>query len=396
MDEALQKIKQNMLDKEILLSSFACKSEKAIKLQDEEDDMRPDFFKDIDRIIHSLGYTRYIDKTQVFSFIQNDHITHRVLHVQLVAKIARTIGRSLNLNEDLIEAIALGHDIGHTPFGHTGEKFLNDICKREGIGYFCHNAQSVRVLKDLENLNITVQTLDGILAHNGEILQNVYAPDFSKTKEQFIEDLDNVFNTENYSKKVKSMTLEGCVVRISDIIAYIGRDIEDAIIVGAIKRSDLPYYITRVLGNNNSKIVDTLVKDIIINSQGKNYIELSKDVFDALMELKRWNYKNIYESEMATGHNNVLENLFNNLYEAYLERINNINYLTRIEIEENIDKSEKIFYEFLNNKTIEYLENTDKRRIIIDYIAGQTDKFFLSECEKYVYGFRNNMLQTLH
>lgn len=392
MDETLQKIKQNMLDKEILLASFACKSEQAIKLQDEPDDMRPDFFKDIDRIIHSLGYTRYIDKTQVFSFIQNDHITHRVLHVQLVAKIARTIGRSLNLNEDLIEAIALGHDIGHTPFGHTGEKFLNNICKREGIGYFCHNAQSVRVLKDLENLNITVQTLDGILAHNGEILQNIYAPDFSKTKEKFIEDLDNVFNIENHSKKVKSMTLEGCVVRISDIIAYIGRDIEDAIIVGAIKRRDLPAFITKVLGNNNSKIVDTLVKDVIISSQGKQHLELSKDVFDALMELKRWNYKNIYESEMATGHNNVLENLFNNLFDAYVERINSINYLSKIEIDEFTEQSDKIFYGFLNNKTIEYLENTDKRRIIIDYIAGQTDKFFLSECEKHVYGFRADML----
>lgn len=392
MDKALQKIKQNMLDKEILLSSFACKSEKAIKLQEEVDDMRPDFFKDIDRIIHSLGYTRYIDKTQVFSFIQNDHITHRVLHVQLVAKIARTIGRSLNLNEDLIEAVALGHDIGHTPFGHTGEKFLNEICKKEGIGYFCHNAQGVRVLKDLENLNITVQTLDGILAHNGELLQNVYTPDLSKTKEQFIEDLDNVMNIENYSRKVKSMTLEGCVVRISDIIAYIGRDIEDAIILGAIKRSDLPYYITKVIGNTNSKIVDTLVKDIIINSQGKRHIELSKEVFEALMELKHWNYKNIYESEIATANNNILENLFNNLYEAYLERMNNINYLFKIEIDESTEQSDKIFYEFLNHKSREYLENTDKRRIIIDYMAGQTDKFFLSECEKYVYGFRADMM----
>lgn len=392
MNEILQKIKQNMLDKEILLSSYACKSEKAIKLLDEEDDMRPDFFKDIDRIIHSLGYTRYIDKTQVFSFIQNDHITHRVLHVQLVAKIARTIGRSLNLNEDLIEAIALGHDIGHTPFGHTGEKFLNDICKREGIGYFCHNAQSVRVLKDLENLNITVQTLDGILAHNGEILQNVYKPDFAKTEEQFIEDLDNVFNVENYSKKVKSMTLEGCVVRISDIIAYIGRDIEDAIIVGAIKRSDIPYYITRVLGNTNSKIVDTLVKDIIINSQEKRHIELSKEVFEALMELKHWNSKNIYESEITTANNNVLKNLFNNLFDAYFEKINSINYLAKIEIDEYTEQSDKVFYDFLNHKTREYLENTDKRRIIIDYIAGQTDKFFLSECEKHVYGFRAEML----
>lgn len=390
MDETLQKIKQNMLDKEILLASYACKSEQAIKLLDEPEDMRPSFFKDIDRIIHSLGYTRYIDKTQVFSFVQNDHITHRVLHVQLVAKIARTIGRSLNLNEDLIEAIALGHDIGHTPFGHTGEKFLNDICKREGIGYFCHNAQSVRVLKDLENLNITVQTLDGILAHNGEMLQNVYTPDFSKTEEQFIEDLDNVMSVENYSKKVKPMTLESCVVRISDVIAYIGRDIEDAIIVGAIKRSDLPYYITSVLGNTNSKIVDTLVKDIIINSQEKRYIELSKKVFEALMELKHWNYKNIYESEIATKNNNVLENLFNNLYDSYLERINSIDYLDKID--EYTEQLDKVFYDFLKNRTREYLENTDKRRIIVDYIAGQTDKFFLSECEKHVYGFRTDMV----
>ena len=392
MDEKLEKIKQNMLEKEILLASFACKSDKAIKLFEEPDDMRPNFFKDIDRIIHSLAYTRYIDKTQVFSFVQNDHITHRVLHVQLVSKIARTIGRSLNLNEDLIEAIALGHDVGHAPFGHTGEDFLNDICKREQIGYFCHNAQGVRVLKDLENINITVQTLDGILAHNGEILQATYKPDFTKTKEQFIDDLDNTFNVENYSKKIKSMTLEGCVVRISDIIAYIGRDIEDAIIVGAIKRSDIPYYITRVLGNTNSKIVDTLVKDIIINSYGKQYIELSKEVFEALMELKRWNNKNIYESNTATKNHNVLQNLFNNIFDAYMERINNIDYSAMIKIDENAENSDKVFYEFLNNRSRQYLQNTDKRRIIIDYIAGQTDKFFLSECEKHVYGFRADML----
>ena len=392
MEENLQKIKQTMLEKEILLASFACKSEKAIKLLDEPEDIRPPFFKDIDRIIHSMAYTRYIDKTQVFSFIKNDHITHRVLHVQLVAKIARTIGRSLNLNEDLIEAIALGHDVGHSPFGHTGEKFLNDICKREQIGYFCHNAQSVRVLKDLENVNITVQTLDGILAHNGEILQNTYKPDFSKTTEQFIEDLNNVLTVENYSKKVKSMTLEGCVVRISDIIAYIGRDIEDAILIGAIQRSDLPYYITRVLGNTNSKIVDTLVKDIIINSYGKQHIELSKEVFEALMELKHWNYQHIYESKAATQNHNILENLFNNIFDAYMDRINSIDYLTLIKVDEYTNNSDKIFYEFLNNKTREYLKNTDKRRIIIDYIAGQTDKFFLSECEKYVYGFREDLV----
>ena len=392
MDKILEEIQQRMLYKETMLSPVACKSKSAIRLVDEPEDIRPAFFKDIDRIIHSLSYTRYIDKTQVFSFVQNDHITHRVLHVQLVSKIARTIGRSLNLNEDLIEAIALGHDVGHSPFGHSGEKFLNDICIKQGIGYFCHNAQSVRVLKDLENINITVQTLDGILAHNGEILRNEYKPNFEKTKEQFLEDLQSAFNTKYYSEKIKSMTLESCVVRISDIIAYVGRDIEDAIIVGAIKRSDIPYHITRVLGNNNSKIVDTLVKDIIINSQGKQYIELSKEVFEALMELKRWNNNNIYESKEATKNSNILENLFNNIFDAYLERINNINYLTTIPITENTNTSDKIFYEFINSKTPEYRKNTDERRIIIDYIAGQTDKFFISECEKHVFGFRANML----
>ncbi len=393
MDEALQKIKQIMLEKEILLASYACKSEKAINLSPDIEDIRPAFFKDIDRIIHSMAYTRYIDKTQVFSFVKNDHITHRVLHVQLVSKIARTIGRSLNLNEDLIEAIALGHDVGHAPFGHAGEKFLNNICKRENIGFFCHNAQSVKVLKDLENINITVQTLDGILAHNGEILKNVYIPNFDKTEEQFLEDLDNVYNVEYYSSKVKPMTLEGCVVRISDIIAYVGRDIEDAIILGIIQRSDIPYHITKILGNTNSKIVDNLVKDIVINSQGKQHIELSRDVFEALMELKRWNYKNIYESKEATKNHNVLENLFNYIFEAYIEKISKIDYMNKLKVDENMVESDKIFYGFLNNKTYEYLRNTDKRRIIIDYIAGQTDKFFLSECEKYVYGFRESMLE---
>ena len=160
MNEKLQLAKENMLLKEKDLSKYACKNEDAIIKLESNNEIRPIFFRDIDRIIHSLGYTRYIDKTQVFSFTKNDHITHRVLHVQLVSKIARTIGRSLKLNEDLIEAIALGHDVGHAPFGHKGEKYLDNICKREHIGYFCHNAQSVRVLKDLEKLNISVQTLD--------------------------------------------------------------------------------------------------------------------------------------------------------------------------------------------------------------------------------------------
>lgn len=160
MHEKLEIAKQNMLLKEQNYSQYACKYDEAIIEENNIMDIRPSFFRDIDRIIHSLAYTRYIDKTQVFSFTKNDHITHRVLHVQLVSKIARTIGRCLKLNEDLIEAIALGHDVGHSPFGHKGESYLNNICKKEGIGYFYHNAQSVRVLNNLEKLNISVQTLD--------------------------------------------------------------------------------------------------------------------------------------------------------------------------------------------------------------------------------------------
>lgn len=394
MENTIEDIKNIMLEKEEILSDEACKSRSAIRLREEDEskDIRPIFFKDIDRIIHSFGYTRYIDKTQVYSFIKNDHITHRVLHVQLVSKIARTIGRSLNLNEDLIEAISLGHDIGHTPFGHAGERVLNEICKTEGIGYFCHNAQSVRVLKDLEELNISIQTLDGILAHNGEILLNKYEPNKEKTAEDFLRELDNVFTKEGYSKKIKPLTLEGCVVRISDIIAYIGRDIEDAIIVGTIKRSDIPREITNILGNNNSDIVDTLVKDVIKNSIGKTYLTFSKEVFDALMKLRNWNYKYIYGSSEATKNHNVLQNLFTRLFEAYLEKIEKVDYKKRIPITEDMTYSDIVLYNFFNNKSKEYLENTELKRIIIDYISGQTDNFFLSECEQYLYAFRADTL----
>lgn len=384
--EILEKAKENMIIQEKLLSKYACKSKYAISLKEDKEDIRPIFFRDIDKIIHSLAYTRYIDKTQVFSFAQNDHITHRVLHVQLVSKIARTIGRSLRLNEDLIEAIALGHDVGHAPFGHKGEKFLNDICNKENIGCFCHNAQSVRWLKDIENLKISMQTLDGILAHDGEILINKYEFDSTKTKSKFLEEVENSFLFQNYNKNIKSMTLEGCVVRISDVIAYIGRDIEDAIIIGNIAREDLPKKITKILGNNNSKIVDTLIKDIIINSFDRPNLSFSEEIFCNLIELKDWNYTNIYNSEQANQNHKKIKQLFNNLFYYYLEKIDNINYW---DIKEEKDNQ---LYKFINGLPKEYLQNTNKKRIIIDYISGQTDKFFLKECETYIKGFKAKSL----
>jgi len=372
--EILEKAKQNMILREQILSEFACKSEDGILLKEENEDIRPIFFRDIDRIIHSLGYTRYIDKTQVFSFIKNDHITHRVLHVQLVSKIARTIGRSLKLNEDLIEAIALGHDIGHSPFGHKGEKYLNDICIKENIGYFCHNAQSVRVLKDLEGLNISVQTLDGILAHNGEILINKYKFNPEKEIKDFEKDLYNIFNDRDYSKKIIPMSLEASVVRLSDIIAYIGRDIEDSIKLGIIKRENIPENIRNVLGDNNSKIVDTLIKDIIINSFEKPYLTFSEEVFNSLMELKEWNYKNIYSSDKANTHQDIVEKLFHELYYWYLNKIEEIK-----SCKEKLSESEENLYNFIKEN-----ENINVKRVVIDYIAGQTDQYFLDECKKHL------------
>ena len=376
MDNLFEKIKKDMLAKEEELSEYACKSKDAILLKEDnrlkDNESRTVFSKDTDRIIHSMSYTRYIDKTQVYSFVENDHITHRVLHVQLVSKIARTIGKILNLNLDLIEAIALGHDVGHTPFGHTGEKFLNDICIKEDIGYFKHNAQSVRSLKDIEDLNITLQTLDGILAHNGEMLQNEYKPK-EKTVEQFLKELEESFKEEKYSKKITPMTLEGCVVRICDIIAYIGRDIEDAIMVGSIKREDVPKEITDVLGNNNSIIVDKIIKDIIINSYGKGYISFSEDVYQALFALKKWNNKHIYHSKEAVKNQDIIERYFYKLYEKYKEYLDDNN-------QESNDSKNRL-YEFVNGRSQDYIKNTSKERMIIDYMAGQTDNYFLNECE---------------
>ena len=321
----INEIKEIMKHNESKLSEYACKSESAIKISEEQADIRPPFFRDIDKIIHSQSYTRYIDKTQVYSFVDNDHITHRVLHVQLVSKVARTIGRALKLNEDLIEAIALGHDVGHTPFGHTGERFLNNIAKKEEIGFFCHNAQSVRMLKDIESLNLTVQTLDGILAHNGEILLNKYEPNKKKTPEEVLNEVEKVFKEEGYSKKIRPMTLEASVVRLSDIIAYIGRDIEDAIIVGTIKREDIPDKITKTLGNTNAQIVNTLIMDVISNSLDKPYLKFSEDIFENLIELKEWNSKKIYNSKEAMKNHNILEKAFNEIYDVYLNKVNKRN-----------------------------------------------------------------------
>ena len=224
-----------------------------------------------------------------------------------------------------------------------------------------------------------------MLAHNGEILLNKYEPDTSKTKEQFLEEVEKVFTIEGYSKQIRPMTLEGSVVRLSDIIAYIGRDIEDAIIVGSIKREDVPKEITDILGNNNKDIVNVLIMDVIENSIEKPYLTFSDDIFNSLIKLKKWNYENIYSSKEATKNLDILEKGFNDLFYYYLKVLDG---RTNIEINDNMTYSQKMLFGFVNNKSEKYKNNTDIRRIVIDYISGQTDKFFLKECEKNLENFK--------
>lgn len=371
----LSSVKQKMLEKENYLSSYATKSSDAVRfeIEDETNDIRTPFFRDVDRIIHSLSYTRYGNKTQVYSFSSNDHITKRIVHVQLVSKIARTIGRALSLNEDLIEAAALGHDIGHTPLGHPGEAMLNKISMRELGEIFSHNVHSVRTFMDIENggkgINLSLQTLDGILCHNGEMLSPIYKPK-EKTKEEFLEEYRLCYSDENILKKLCPMTLEGCVVRISDIIGYIGRDIEDAIKVGIISRDDIPVNIKNVLGTTNKEIVNTIILNIIENSMNKPYIAMSPEVFKSVLDLKKFNYEHIYKFANSKSELDYYEKGMELLFEKYLNDINN----------KNLESD--IYTVFLHDKNDRYMKNTSPKRMVIDYIAGMTDTYLKRMIEK--------------
>ena len=357
------------------LSKYATLNRDVIRLNEEKKDIRLPFFRDVDRIIYTLSYVRYIDKTQVFSFTNNDHICKRMIHVQFVSKIARTIGRALDLNEDLIEAAALGHDLGHVPFGHVGEHILSEISLKHNEGYFNHNIQSVRTLLELENkgkgVNVSLQVLDAIMCHNGELLCDHYQPQ-KKTKEDFFSEYKRSYDEKGFVKKLRPMTLEGCVVRISDVIGYIGRDLEDAIRLGIIKTSDIPNNILTTLGSTNSEIVNTIVTDVIKNSKDKPYIKMSDNVYQAMIELKEFNTKNIYLKANTDEELIGYKKMFETLFDSYLKALNN-----------NDDKS-SIYSVFLDNMNKTYIKNNTKERIVIDYIAGMTDEYFIREYNKVI------------
>jgi dGTPase len=319
---------RQILDKqeEAWLSPYASRSVAAIRRRFEErinEGHRQNFAVDADRILHSQAYTRYIDKTQVFYLIEHEHISHRVLHVQLLSKIARTIGKFLRLNEDLLEAIALGHDIGHPPFGHDGERILSGISQAHGIGPFLHSIQGVRFLDRLEKqgrgLNLSLQVLDGILCHDGETHLERLSPQGDKTFAVLTEEMRRKLADPETS--LKPMTLEGCVVRLADTISYIGRDLEDAITLKLVQRHELPPEIDAGLGRTNGAIVYSLVADLITHSYDKNYVGYSPEIGGLLKSLKEFNYRRIYGNTRIKRETPKIEGLFQQLFERFLEDV---------------------------------------------------------------------------
>lgn len=359
------------------LSAWSCPSSKALRRKPEEKialGHRQEFALDTDRVLHSLAYTRYIDKTQVFYLIRNDHITHRVLHVQLVSKIGRTIGRLLRLNEDLIEAIALAHDIGHAPFGHDGERFLSELSARYGLDAFVHNIQGVRFLDKIERKgkgwNLTLQVLDGILCHDGELHSEALRPAWDKGFADLELELKN--KAENPDCDLSPGTLEGCVVRMADTISYIGRDIEDAIRLGLIHREDIPRSCRDVLGDTNGTIVYTLVEDLVSNSLDCSHVRFSPDVGDALRRLKIFNQERIYMSKRVKRQTPKIRLMFELLFDRYMKEL------------ESGNEDSAIFGGFLDGMASRYREETRPAEIVRDFIAGMTDEYFLDQCSEHL------------
>lgn len=331
--EQTQEIEKQILNHHACLS---LRSRGRVK-PEKDDDIRTCFQRDRDRIIHSKAFRRLKHKTQVFLAPQGDHYRTRLTHVLEVSQIARTIAKALRYNEDLVEAIALGHDLGHTPFGHAGEAILREIHPNG----FDHYKQSLRVVdlleKDGQGLNLTLEVRDGILKH-------------SKGKGLIIPE----------SNKSKPITREGEIVRVSDIIAYVNHDLDDAIRAGVIKATDVPHEITKHVGDGYSKRIDTMVRDVIdVTLKLENSrIGMSDKISFAIYSLRDFLYEKVYESERIIKEFNKAKGILSSLYEYYFEHIE--------EICKDKIPSDKI----------------RRHKIVCDFIAGMTDSFALMTYER--------------
>jgi dGTPase len=332
-----------------------------------EDDHRLPYKRDVDRIVHSRAFSRYIDKTQVVYLVRHEHLTRRVLHVQLVSSFARGIAEILGLNCDLVEAIALGHDVGHPPFGHEGETYLSEICEEVGLGHFAHSVQSCRLFREIEPLNLGLAVYDGFLCHDGGMSGLEIRPQFGKSWDDHFAELKA--RQENPDRNIMPGTLEGCLVKLCDTISYLGRDIEDAIRIGLMRREDLP---KTLLGQSNREMLSVLAGDIIRNSYEQEQIALSEDVYEALREIRRFNFERFYLNPALKTESAKIKRSYRILFETLLED------------HERHGRESFTWRRFLHNKSPKYLEKSSPLEQIVDFIAGMTDGYFVRTLQELV------------
>lgn len=358
------------------LSPYATPNAAAIRRLDTERDRdtawRPAYVRDSEKIIHLPAYNRLAGKTQVFSLRANDDISRRGLHVQLVSRVARDIGLSLGLNLDLIEAIALGHDIGHTPFGHAGERFLNDVFHGRTGRWFFHNVQSVRVLDVLYGRNLALQTLDGVICHNGECERRV----FETSGLASFDELDGIVGRcwdkgDVAIGHLRPMTLEGCVVRVSDIIAYVGKDRQDAILAGLVSPDAFD---DGLGGAYNSWALGAFISDVVEHSFGRDRVEMSEAAFAEMRRAKRENYEKIYHaSEMNGELAGEVAELFRRVYERMLADLEAGDESSPIFRHHIVDVGRALGY---YGRTYDWQNDLDLT--VVDYISSMTDDYFVA------------------
>lgn len=347
----------------------ACALRREKRQEDETLLWQPAFVYDIQKILNCPFFHRYTDKTQVFSLFKNDDISRRSLHVQLVSRIARTIGSALNLNLDLIEAIALGHDIGHSPFAHAGEHYLDEIVFAHTGRHFDHAVHSARVLDGIFPYNITLQTLNGIVSHNVVLDRCEYHPRPVSSFEEFDRQIVSCDADKTQKYRIAPATLEAYVVRISDIIAYVGKDRYDAEHAGFISQKE---FSNEVIGSTSEEIINNMTVNIIVNSYGKPYIGMDAAHLEALMASRAENYRKIYNHITAMAHfDTTVKPMMAQLYDRLLSDLM------------REDRTSPIFTHHIDYVNREYTrrkttyEDIDPHRIVVDYIASMTDDYFV-------------------
>ncbi len=358
------------------VSPYATANEDVIRRVYRESDApqiyRPPFSKDADKILNSLFYNRYADKTQVFSFYRNDDLSRRALHVQLVSRIARNIGAVLGLNADLIEAIAIGHDMGHTPFGHAGEHALHDLYHAHTGRCFRHNLHSVRVLDTIIPYNISLQTLDGIVCHNGELPMAEYRPQPMTDFAVFDARMQDCILDEDGDRRLIPATLEGCLVRICDMLAYLGKDRQDAVRAHLVESESV--FAETAVGRSNAEVINNLEVNLIEHSYGKPYLLLDEEHFLAMKQLKKDNYEKIYFQERVQQQvrDSVIP-MMEQMYEQILRDAvshNEQSCLYKHHIAAVLEKQQ--WY-----PSAQPYAESDPNDLAMDFIAGMTDDYFV-------------------